>query len=165
MKILAAIDGSGCSEAVVDEIILRPWPKDSEVKLITAVELTAPVTADSWALDPKYLDQMDNIAVRQAEAVMDRAMGRLEYRPNPDLKISREVLRGSPREVILTEADQWKADLVLVGSHGRHGLKRLWLGSVSQAVAGHAPCSVEIVRCPQSTEASPRVVTPIDDQC
>jgi nucleotide-binding universal stress UspA family protein len=165
MKILVAIDGSGCSEPVIDEIILRPWPKDTEVKLITAVEYTAPPTSDTWALDSNYLDKIDKVAVLQAEAVMDRAIGRMEYRPNPNVKISREILRGSAKEVILDEAKQWNPDLVMVGSHGHHGLKRLWLGSVSQAIANHAKCSVEIVRCPEATDGSSRVVTPVDEQC
>ena len=165
MRILAAIDGSACSEAVVDEIILRPWPKDTEVKLITAVEFAIPPTPEVWALDSHYLEQMDQIAMRQAEAVMDRAMGRMEYRPNPDLKVTREILRGSAREVILDQSEQWQPDLIMVGSHGYRGLKRVWLGSVSHAIASHAKCSVEIVRCPESNDGSPRVVTPVVQEC
>ena len=56
---------------------------------------------------------------------------------------------GSPREVILDEADHWGANLIVVGSHGYRGLTRFLLGSVSQAIASHAKCSVEIVRCPK----------------
>ena len=54
------------------------------------------------------------------------------------------------KEIILDEAERWGADLIVVGSHGRRGLKRLWLGSVSQAVVSQAKCSVEIVRCPKA---------------
>ena len=53
---------------------------------------------------------------------------------------------GDPRSVLLDLADSWKADLIVMGSHGRHGLDRLLLGSVSEAVAMHATCSVEVVR-------------------
>jgi nucleotide-binding universal stress UspA family protein len=52
----------------------------------------------------------------------------------------------TPKELILEEAHKWGADLIVVGSHGRHGLSRFLLGSVSEAVASHASCSVEIVR-------------------
>lgn len=164
MKILAAIDGSPCSSAVTDEIMSRPWPKDTEVKILTAVEGTVPFTPDTWALDEVYLDQLDQNAIRQAETVIEQAKEKLESRPNSNLKITKEVMKGSATNVILTEAEQWDADLIMVGSHGYHGLKRLMLGSVSQTIASHGKCSVEIVRCPKAAE-SPRVVTPVDDQC
>ncbi|MFY9574809.1 MAG: universal stress protein [Blastocatellia bacterium] len=47
---------------------------------------------------------------------------------------------------MIDESNAWDADLIVVGSHGYRGLTKLWLGSVSQAVAAHAKCSVEIVR-------------------
>ena len=53
---------------------------------------------------------------------------------------------GDPRAFILDAAKTWAADLIVLGSHGRHGLERFLLGSVSEAVAVHAHCSVEIVR-------------------
>jgi nucleotide-binding universal stress UspA family protein len=71
----------------------------------------------------------------------------------PPIKVSAEVLNGEPKEIILDEAERWSADLIVVGSHGRRGLKRLWLGSVSQAVVSQAKCSVEIVRCPKANES------------
>jgi len=53
-----------------------------------------------------------------------------------------------PRHGIVDEARRWKADLIVMGSHGRNGLDRLLLGSVAEGVLRHAPCSVEIVREP-----------------
>jgi len=53
---------------------------------------------------------------------------------------------GLPQRLILEEAERWDADLILVGSHGRRGIERLVIGSVSEAVALHAECSVEMVR-------------------
>jgi nucleotide-binding universal stress UspA family protein len=51
-----------------------------------------------------------------------------------------------PKELILKEASDWGAHLIVLGSHGRRGLDRLLLGSVSEAIAAHAPCSVEVIR-------------------
>jgi nucleotide-binding universal stress UspA family protein len=53
---------------------------------------------------------------------------------------------GLPQRLILEEAERWDADLIMMGSHGRHGIPRLLIGSVSEAVALHAECSVEVVR-------------------
>jgi nucleotide-binding universal stress UspA family protein len=66
----------------------------------------------------------------------------------PSLLVTEEVLEGAPKSVVVEEAQRWNADLVLVGSHGFGPTKRFLLGSVSHAVALHAHCSVEIVRCP-----------------
>jgi len=62
------------------------------------------------------------------------------------LKVSGAVLSGNVKDVILEEARQWDADLIVVGSHGRRGFKRLLLGSVSDAIAMNAHCSVVVVR-------------------
>ena len=48
--------------------------------------------------------------------------------------------------MIVDEAKDWPADLIVVGSHGYSGVKRWLLGSVAQSVVSHAPCSVEVVR-------------------
>ena len=61
---------------------------------------------------------------------------------------------GEPRSVILETAKEWGADLIVVGSHGRRGLDRFLLGSVSEAVAIHAPCSVRVVRANQYLQRS-----------
>ena len=57
-----------------------------------------------------------------------------------------KTLKGDPKIAILDEAEHWGADLIVVGTHGYNALERLWLGSVSRAVASHAKCSVEIAR-------------------
>jgi nucleotide-binding universal stress UspA family protein len=61
-------------------------------------------------------------------------------------KIGTQVEEGDARQLILEWAKKWQPDLILLGSHGKRGLDRFLLGSVSEAVARHAPCSVEIVR-------------------
>jgi nucleotide-binding universal stress UspA family protein len=48
--------------------------------------------------------------------------------------------------MIFQEAAEWGADLIVAGSHGRRGASRFLLGSVSEPVAFHAKCSVEIIR-------------------
>lgn len=60
--------------------------------------------------------------------------------------VTGEVTEGYIKERILDDAKQWQADLIVVGSHGRRGFTKFLLGSVSEAIASHATCSVEIVR-------------------
>jgi ABC-type lipoprotein export system ATPase subunit len=67
-------------------------------------------------------------------------------REAPDLAVSTATFEGPPKEILLAEAERFDADLVMVGSHGRGAAGRFLLGSVSHALALHAPCSVEIVR-------------------
>lgn len=57
-----------------------------------------------------------------------------------------EVESGSPAPAIVAFADAWRADLVIMGSHGRTGVARLLLGSVARSVLHHASCSVLVVR-------------------
>jgi nucleotide-binding universal stress UspA family protein len=57
------------------------------------------------------------------------------------------ILEGDPAKTLVEEATRWKADLLVVGSHGHGAARGRLLGSVSQTVALEAPCSVEIVRC------------------
>ena len=66
------------------------------------------------------------------------------------LNLTTKVLSGSPKDLILEEAEAFGADLMVVGSHGHGMAERFLLSSVSQAVAVHANCSVEIVRSPKA---------------
>ncbi|HEY2972019.1 MAG TPA: universal stress protein [Pyrinomonadaceae bacterium] len=69
-----------------------------------------------------------------------------------ELAVEMAVRHGDPRSVIIDEATEWQADLIVIGSHGYTGIKRLLLGSVAQSVVSHAPCSVEVVRQKQTKE-------------
>lgn len=146
MKILLAIDGSTCSDAAVEEVARRPWPEGSLVKVITALEIPIPPTQEGWALPLNYFEELDAALRKQGENIVNRAIQRLKS--NKTLSADAVLAPGPPRPVILNEAENWDADLIVLGSHGYGMWKRLLLGSVSQAVVSHAKCSVEVVRCP-----------------
>jgi nucleotide-binding universal stress UspA family protein len=74
------------------------------------------------------------------------AAERIKAGKAPGLEITTVIKNGHAKEVILDEAEKWGADLIVLGSHGYSGWQRFLLGSVSNAVATHAHCSVEIVR-------------------
>ena len=148
MRILVAIDGSEHSETVVDEVAHRHFPADSEVRLVSAVEAPySEVTYPGGGVDPQLYAVLDRDSHERARAAVEKAAAKLRGNDggNP-LIVTTEVLSGSPKAAILEEAEAFQADLIVVGSHGHGMLERFLLGSVSQAVALHAKCSVEIVR-------------------
>ncbi len=148
MKILLAVDGSPCSDAAVAEVCRRPWPLQSEVRIITV---------DSPMDDERLLKSSPGVFDEINKQLRAEALKRLNdavayFKQNaPGLLVTPVLLEGWPKDVILEEAERWGADLIVVGSHGHGVIRRFFLGSVSLAVASGAPCSVEIVRAPQSS--------------
>ena len=154
MKILLAVDGSVCSDAAVEALARRPWPPESEVKVITAAEIPLPVGMEPWVVSPDYFEEMDKSVRKVAQAIIDKALLKLKTITDKTLKISTEIIQGPPRQVIVDEAESWGAGLIVMGSRGLGAWNRLVLGSVSSAVVHHAKCSVEIVRTPRANPRS-----------
>ena len=146
MRVLLAVDGSRYGEAAIDEVAARAWPVETEIRVITAFELPLAPAPETWSLPADYFEQLDRAAREHAETVKQTALMKLEKRLDPSIKVTGNILPGSPRSVILEEAERWHADLIVVGSHGYGTWQRFLLGSVSQAVVSHAKCSVEVVR-------------------
>jgi nucleotide-binding universal stress UspA family protein len=154
-RILLATDGSGFSAAAVQSVAERPWPKDTEVKIISVPEFSLWLgefpsfqLAQVTELNESALD-----AARAAVALAKEALRRSDLSVSTHVPVEREATA----RVILGEAEQWGADLIFAGSHGRRGFDRIALGSISEALAMHAQCSVEVVRKPQRAEASEKV--------
>lgn len=146
MKILLAVDGSECGDAAVQSVANRPWPVGTVIKVFSAVELPFVPTTETWALPDSYYSELEKAGEQKAKAAMDKAVSTLRENHGLVLEIITELQVGQAQSLILDEAEKWGADLIVLGSHGYRGFKRFLLGSVSQAVAAHAPCSVEIVR-------------------
>jgi len=64
----------------------------------------------------------------------------------PDVSVTTKVMEGSPKDMIVEEAQDWGADLIVLGSHGYGRVRRVLLGSVASAVVVEAPCSVQVAR-------------------
>jgi nucleotide-binding universal stress UspA family protein len=152
MRILLAIDGSACSNAAVEEVGRRPWPDGSSIKVLTTFELPAPPTPEGWALPANYFEELDSALQQQARNTVDHALATLKPKLAKTISLDAQILPGPPRTVILDEADNWGADLIVVGSHGYRMWERFLLGSVSQAIVSHAKCSVEVVRFPRAND-------------
>ncbi len=140
MRILLATDGSNHSDTAAQHIARMFRPQENEVRVLTVVEpiISAPVPQMSAGYHPELEGQM-----REAKALVERTAKILA---DAGFKVSSLVLEGEAKTTILDEAADWRADLIVVGSHSRKGIGRFLLGSVAEAVARHATCSVEIVR-------------------
>lgn len=146
MKILLATDGSAHSKAMVKKFAERTFAPNTKVRIISAYQRASYIlnTAPMGALS-EYYAEADQSALKSAENATENAAITLRKK-NPKLSISTAVIEGSPKSVILDEAEKFGADLIVVGSHGHGAVAGFLLGSVSQSVALHAKCSVEIVR-------------------
>jgi nucleotide-binding universal stress UspA family protein len=152
MKILLAIDGSSFSDAAVNEIASRPWPAEAEVRIISVVEPPLLPTVETWVPPDNYIEALEQAGEEQGRSIVSKAAQVITRAQGEKLRVATEIVKGYPKHAIIETAESWGADLIVVGSHGYRGLTRLWLGSVSQAIAAHAKCSVEIVRSRQHDE-------------
>jgi len=149
MKILLAIDDSKFSEAAVQAVLSRFRSQDAEVRVLHVVEPIQAVVTDVIHGHIPDMDAVRRAQLKEAKELVERTA---EVLQTAGLKVSTAVDEGDPKLRIVDRADEWGADLIVVGSHGRKGLERLLLGSVSAAVATHARCSVEIVRLKSSSQ-------------
>ena len=145
MRILLAVDGSQCSDRALKAVIARTQPKDAEIRVVHVVEPPSLLVAREMGGYDRALDAVWEAETKQAQALVAKVAD--ELRSN-GLKVTTAVEQGEPKSKIIEAASKWHADLIVVGSHGRKGLEHFLLGSVSDAVARHAGCSVEIVRIP-----------------
>src|SRR5262245_35674122 len=118
MKILIGVDDSSFSKIAVDEVARRPWEPGTKVKIVSVIETPYDTTWQEAGMENPY---------KVARASVDRATEMLRRGGN-DFEIIGQIVEGSPKQVILDEAEEWGADLIVVGSHGRRGLDRFLLG-------------------------------------
>jgi nucleotide-binding universal stress UspA family protein len=152
MKILLAIDGSDSSRAAVAQVIGRPWPPKTDIRVVSVAHTYLPILVDPAftlaAIHHELLERDRERALRDVEetAKVIRASA-------SELNVTSGALEGVPKEVILDEAERFGADLIVLGSHGHGTVRRFLLGSVAQAVVLHAACSVEVVRRRETPQA------------
>jgi nucleotide-binding universal stress UspA family protein len=147
-KILLATDGSEFSQRAARSIAERPWPTGTEIEVMSVVELhlgTTQALFEPPFVDNDQLEEQRAQGMKRAEEAVTGAVEILS-KSFPKVTESISVLLGGPRAVIIEEADKWGADLIVVGSHGHRGIEKFLLGSVSEGIARHARCSVEVIR-------------------
>ncbi len=140
MKILAAVDRSDYAERVID--MTRRLAKAQKAKVL--LMHAAPREPDVFGkqLVRKVITDDVPEELRDRRELLDRSAARLKRS-----KISCETLlvRGKPGASILSEAERWGADLIIIGTHGRSMLYRQALGSVSGEIVRAARFPVLVV--------------------
>jgi nucleotide-binding universal stress UspA family protein len=124
LRILVGIDDSEPSEAAVATVLDFP-PEDREALL--------------------FLTAADETRLREADAqrIVDRALSAASAQ---HVAASGEIARGRSSDVLIAASREHRADLIVVGSHGRQGMQRLFLGSVAETLVRTAPVPVLVVR-------------------
>ncbi len=137
MRILLATDGSEAAQAAGRWLTLLPLPAETELLVVTAA---APASATSAEREALWTE---------AGEVAEAARGTIAQRwPAAEAR----VVEGDPRPVVLRVAEEWRAELIVLGARGLGTFAGLVLGSASVAIARHAACPVLV------TKGAPRPV-------
>ena len=155
MRILLAYDGSDCADAALADLRRAGLPDDAQFAVLSVVEHWLPPTSSL-----ELLGGVD--ATKEFEALLRRGASKLSEL-NPAWEVKTELPTGSPAAAIIAKADEWHANLIVVGAHGRTALGKFFFGSVSQNVLHESRCSVRIARVSTAEPDAPaRILIGID---
>jgi nucleotide-binding universal stress UspA family protein len=151
MKIVLAIEDSKYSDAATQTLLAQARPGETQVCVLHVVEPPSLLLVREMGGFEPDLEAAWQESQKQAEALVAKTVQALR---SHGLDVTPSIEQGDPKSEIIDKASRWGADLIILGSHGRKGLDRFLIGSVSDAVARHAPCSVEIVRIRRAPQTS-----------
>lgn len=141
MKVLLAISDRLFGDAIISFAASHNLAGPTEFKVVSVISPVAIQPGKSHKEKEAYYASEK----RHAEMLVTQGRAALA-KQRPQSVVTCEILEGHSARELLTCAQNWPADMIVMGSHGRQGFERTILGSVSFYVASHAPCSVSIVR-------------------
>jgi nucleotide-binding universal stress UspA family protein len=139
-RILLAVDESPVAAHAVDVGVELAEALGAELAFIVVVDPSQTVMPESG------VPAADLIALAEQDG--KRLLAAFRKRSSREPPALEFVAVGKPAAEIVKTANEWPADVIVIGSHGRHGVERALMGSVAEAVMRHAPCSVLVVRAP-----------------
>ena len=175
MKVLIGYDGSLSAEAALEDLGRAGLPREGEALVVSVGEAMAlPSSSVAEVVGTALTSRRVSSAIAGAREQTSRALEEARIHSAaaarrikfllPGWDVRSESLAGTPSWELLLKAEEWAADLVVVGSQGRSALGRLLLGSVSKKVAEESRRSVRIAR--QATVKAegepPRIIVGVD---
>ena len=173
MRILIGYDGSEHAGAALDDLKRAGLPRDSEVLVVSVADLlmsNPPVsevigqalTSRRVSASLKQAQTHGERVIKEAEEFAAKAVARLRT-AFPEWNVESRVQAGTAAWELIDAANDWKADLVIVGSEGRSAIGRFFLGSVSKRVVTDSRCSVRVARpYVEKNEDAPRIIIGVD---
>jgi nucleotide-binding universal stress UspA family protein len=143
VKIILALDHSDCSSEALRWVRRVEWPAGSRVIVLSSIGAALLPVSDAFAPESEVAAEIHDQQVKASRALVHRAVRTLR---DVGMSAESQVANGDARDEIVELARRERADLIVVGSHGRTGLSKLVLGSVSSHVVTHAPCTVVVVK-------------------
>ncbi|HSW63698.1 MAG TPA: universal stress protein [Dissulfurispiraceae bacterium] len=137
-KILVATDGSQESGRALDRAIEAAKAGPAEIIVVNVAEEWCPI-----GLVEVDCDTISRLVMKEAEGVMEAALAKTAA---AGLTARGIIEKGSPAEAIIEVAKRENADEIIAASHGKHGAKKLAMGSVSARLVEWAPCPVTVVK-------------------
>lgn len=144
-KVLIGTDGSQSCFSALEDLQHAGIPPVADALIMAIGEVSLPVPSSFGMIETSFADKSLSYDMETARA-WSRAAATLIGHYFPKWDVRTEIRLGSPAREIILEADGWKPDLIVVGSHGRSALGRFFFGSVSQKVVSEAHCSVRVGR-------------------
>jgi nucleotide-binding universal stress UspA family protein len=132
--ILAPVDFEPCSERALEAAVDLALKFDSKLTLIHAWDVSGYLYATPY-VSPDVWDMIRDAGKKQLEAKLAEVRKRLP-------RAESLLVRGSPGPEVIAAVEKLNADLVIVGSHGRRGLSRVFLGSVAEKIVRGCPVPV-----------------------
>ena len=161
LHLVLGADGSPDSKAALEFVHHWKFAKPSRVTLVHVqekldalqTELSARLGVTGHAELTKFASEVRRSRQQEGQALLKKSANQLKRQ---GLRVKNLLLHGHPADQILKVTQSAKPDLLVVGSRGLTGLRRLFLGSVSHNLVEHAPCSVLIVRKPKQPKRRQR---------
>jgi nucleotide-binding universal stress UspA family protein len=141
---LVPVDFSKASEAAVDHAIKLAAESGGKLILLHAIPTSALMMTGSDGMTGTMLVDIEQAQLEEAQSQMDKLVRKKKLKPRSYQPVI--VKRGDPAQVIANQAKKTRARMIVMGSHGRTGLKRLVLGSVAERTLRYARCPVLIVK-------------------
>lgn len=142
-RILHATDYSKASERALQEAVDFAKQNDAEMLVVHVIQPVVPYVAGEDIGAAELYVKLEESTKQEAQRSMDKLMQRLE---RLGVKAKSLLLRGIPADQIVKAAKNRKADMIVIGTHGRTGLSKLFMGSVASRVISTAPSPVLTVR-------------------